>query len=113
MIQGGGIGYRCPGEPVHTYVRKGGRAEDTVGVGCLCNALAANIGLGQTRGDGYVEEPLVTLGAGLDGARRLLAAHPDGWTAAEAVRWMLNAGSPPRPAPVAPSSARQEASAGN
>ncbi len=89
----GGIGYRCPGEPLHTYVRKGGRPEETTGVACLCNALSANVGLGQTRKDGYTEQPLVTLGTDLAGARQLLAAHPDGWSAADAVDW-LRAGAP-------------------
>ncbi len=96
---GGAIGYRCPGEPVHTYVRKGGAAEDTEGRACLCNALLANVGLGQTRqADGYTEEPLVTLGSGHDGISAMLRQHPDGWSAAEVVTWLL-AGPQPDPAP--------------
>jgi NAD(P)H-dependent flavin oxidoreductase YrpB (nitropropane dioxygenase family) len=87
--EGGGIGYRCPGEPVHTYIRKGGQEADTTGRSCLCNALMANVGLGQERRDGYAEEPLVTLGSGLDGAHAMLKRRPDGWTAAEAVSWLL------------------------
>lgn len=87
---GGAIGYRCPGEPVHTYVRKGGEEEDTASRVCLCNALLAAVGLGQTRrASGYAEEPLVTLGSGLDGVREMLRRYPDGWSAAEAVAWML------------------------
>ncbi len=85
----GEVGYRCPAEPVHTYLRKGGSLADTVGRVCLCNGLTANVGLGQTRKDGYVEPPVVTLGADLDGVRRLAAAHPDGWSAEQAVRWLL------------------------
>jgi NAD(P)H-dependent flavin oxidoreductase YrpB (nitropropane dioxygenase family) len=85
----GQVGYRCPGEPVHTYLRKGGAAQDTVGRKCLCNSLAANVGLGQIRHDGYTEAPLLTLGANLDGARQLLKRHPGGWTAREAVNWLL------------------------
>jgi len=83
------VGYRCPGEPVHTYVRKGGAAADTVGRKCLCNALIANVGLGQTRCDGYHEPPLVTLGADLSGVTELLAVHPAGWTAAQAVDYLV------------------------
>jgi NAD(P)H-dependent flavin oxidoreductase YrpB (nitropropane dioxygenase family) len=60
---------RCPAEPVADYVRKGGRAEDTHRRACLCNALTANIGLGQvqkggpegrlyTAGDDLVHLPL-------------------------------------------------------
>jgi hypothetical protein len=88
------VGYRCPGEPVDDFVRKGGDRERTDGVECLCNALTANVGLGQTRRDGYVEPPLLTLGAALDGPAQLLALHPDGWTAAEAVAWLTGSTSP-------------------
>ena len=35
---GGAVGYRCPAEPVHVYLRKGGAMEDTVGRACLCNS---------------------------------------------------------------------------
>ncbi|MBN8644544.1 MAG: nitronate monooxygenase [Planctomycetes bacterium] len=58
----GTLDYRCPGEPVAEYVRKGGRVDDTVGRKCLCNALIANLGLGQQRSDGYEELPLLTAG---------------------------------------------------
>jgi NAD(P)H-dependent flavin oxidoreductase YrpB (nitropropane dioxygenase family) len=86
---GGAVGYRCPAEPVHVYVRKGGAIEDTNGRVCLCNALTANVELGQTRSDGYVEEPLLTLGADVDGARELARAYPDGWSALHALSWLL------------------------
>ena len=91
----GSIGYRCRAEPVHVYLRKGGAAEETAGRECLCNSLLANVGLGQTRPDGYTEQPLVTLGADLDGARRLAATHPDGWSADEALEWLLGAAARP------------------
>ena len=58
----GSLGYRCSGEPVEQYVKKGGDAADTVGRRCLCNTLLANIGLGQLRQDGRVERPLLTSG---------------------------------------------------
>jgi NAD(P)H-dependent flavin oxidoreductase YrpB (nitropropane dioxygenase family) len=86
---GGTVGYRCPAEPVHVYLRKGGAVEDTVGRACLCNALTANVELGQTRHDGYVEEPLLTLGADVEGARQLALAHPGGWSALDALQWLL------------------------
>ena len=85
----GSVGYRCPAEPVHLHVRKGGTAADTDGRACLCNSLTANIGLGQTRPDGYSEDALITLGADLDGARRLAVLHPHGWTARQAMDWLL------------------------
>ena len=58
----GRIGYRCASEPVDDYVRKGGRIADTLGRLCLCNGLLATVGLGQARGEGIVEPPLVTSG---------------------------------------------------
>ncbi len=58
----GSLGYRCPGEPVDQFVKKGGDPADTVGRRCLCNTLLANIGLGQLRRDGRVERPLLTSG---------------------------------------------------
>ena len=58
----GSLGYRCPGEPVAEYLRKGGSIDETVGRKCLCNGLTANIGLGQIRGDGYTEPAMLTAG---------------------------------------------------
>jgi NAD(P)H-dependent flavin oxidoreductase YrpB (nitropropane dioxygenase family) len=87
----GSIGYRCAAEPVDVYVAKGGTEEQTRGVACLCNGLFANVGLGQVRSNGYVEPPLLTLGSDLEGARRLLEVRPAGWTAADAVGWLLGA----------------------
>ncbi len=84
----GALGYRCPAEPVTPYERKGGAPDDAVGRGCLCNSLTAAIGLGQTRPDGAIEEPLVTLGSDLAGTRRLAELYPDGWSAAEALEWL-------------------------
>ena len=88
LTAAGRVGYRCPGEPVAVYQRKGGDLADTVGRRCLCNALTADVGLGQTRPDGYQEPGLVTLGSDLSGPRRLLERHPEGWTAAQAVAWL-------------------------
>jgi len=85
----GDLGYRCPAEPVHMYVRKGGDVADTVGRKCLCNGLVAGVGLGQTRHDGYQELPIVTLGADLDGVRQMLSDRPEGWTAVQAVDRLL------------------------
>lgn len=56
------ISFRCPAEPQDQYVAKGGNADDSAGRKCLCNALMANIGLGQVRKDGSIEAPLITSG---------------------------------------------------
>lgn len=98
LREDGQVGYRCASEPVRHYLRKGGAAEDTVGRKCLCNALAANVGIGQTRRSGYTEIPLVTLGADLDGARAFSRVHQGDWSATEAVAWLLSA-LPPRSSP--------------
>ena len=85
----GSLGYRCASEPVHMYTRKGGDLADTIGRKCLCNALLADVGLGQVRRDGYAELPLVTLGQDLDGVSAMSATHPGGWSATTAVRHLL------------------------
>lgn len=61
-MDNGRLGYRCPAEPVDTYVKKGGELEETVGRKCLCNALLADVGFGQLRDPGVVEKPLLTSG---------------------------------------------------
>lgn len=102
----GAVGYRCPAEPVDVYVRKGGELADTVGAKCLCNALTTDVGIGQHRKDGYVEEPMVTLGSDLTGALRLDSEHwlhggnADGWSATEAVAWLLREVAVPGTDPV-------------
>lgn len=84
----GGIGYRCPAEPVEVYVRKGGDRADTVGRACLCNALTATIGVGQARRDGYAEVALVTLGSDLAAAQDMRQRHPAGWCAADVMAYL-------------------------
>lgn len=88
----GGIGYRCAAEPVADHVAKGGRAEDTIGRKCLCNALMANVGLAQTQPDGAIEPPLVTSGDDVAALAPLLARGPAGYTAADVVDYLLGPG---------------------
>jgi NAD(P)H-dependent flavin oxidoreductase YrpB (nitropropane dioxygenase family) len=85
----GSVGYRCPAEPEHMYLKKGGTQEQTKGRKCLCNGLMANIGLGQQRKDGYAETRLVTLGQDLTGARELISRYVAGWSAQQAVEWLV------------------------
>jgi nitronate monooxygenase len=56
------IGWRCPGERVESYLQKGGKHSDTIGRKCICNALIANVGMGQVRADCSQEPPLFTCG---------------------------------------------------
>jgi nitronate monooxygenase len=85
----GGTGWRCPAEPVDDYVRKGGDIEDTVGRKCLCNALMANIGLGQTKRDGTQEPILVTSGDDVADVARFLANGTEGYSAADVIDYLL------------------------
>lgn len=85
----GGIGYRCPSEPVATYAAKGGDPADTEGRKCLCNALIANIGLGQVRKAGYAEPPLVTAGDDLGGLAARFGRNLHGYTAADVIEDIL------------------------
>jgi len=97
----GSLGYRCPGEPVDDYVRKGGRAEDTVGRKCICNGLIATVGLGQRR-DGAAEAPIVTAGDDLTSLGRLLHEGRRGYSAAEVTDYLLaRAGNTERESPSA------------
>lgn len=87
----GTIGHRCPGEPREHFVAKGGAAEDTVGRRCLCNALMANIGVGQVRQGGAVEAPLLTAGDDLKRLGAFLADRRD-YSAADVVEHLLGTG---------------------
>jgi NAD(P)H-dependent flavin oxidoreductase YrpB (nitropropane dioxygenase family) len=84
----GHIGYRCPAEPVEVYVRKGGAAADAQGRICLCNALTAAVGVGQTHPDGPSEPALITLGDDLTGPRELAHRYPGPWPAADAIDFL-------------------------
>lgn len=84
----GSIGYRCAGEPVEDYIRKGGAVADTVGRKCLCNGLMATAGLGQRRPDG-TEDPIVTAGDEVIHLARYLPAAGDSYGAADVIQWLL------------------------
>jgi hypothetical protein len=85
----GTVDYRCPAEPVEDYVRKGGKAEDTIGRKCLCNALLANIGLGQRRPDGYEEPPMLTAGDDLECLRPYISPDRLSYRARDVIEALL------------------------
>ena len=85
----GRLDYRCPSEPVNDYVRKGGRADDTVGRKCLCNALVTNIGMGQRRADGYEELPMLTAGDDIDCVRAHITPDRLSYRARDVVESLL------------------------
>jgi nitronate monooxygenase len=87
-MEDGSIGYRCPAEPVDTFLKKGGKPGGTDQKKCLCNALLSNIGLGQRRKDGYVEKALITAGKDILAIAQLLQKKPS-YSAADVVEWLL------------------------
>jgi nitronate monooxygenase len=84
----GSVGYRCPAEPEKDYVAKGGDACDTPGRKCLCNALIANIGMGQVRGAGQ-ELPLLTAGDDLTEIATLMGEHFPDFSADDVLELLL------------------------
>ncbi|MDX2176255.1 MAG: nitronate monooxygenase [Candidatus Sumerlaeia bacterium] len=85
----GTLGYRCASEPIDDYLKKGGLLEDTVGRKCLCNGLAASVGIGQPRKDGKRELPILTAG---DDVVNLAPFFKDGstsYTAEDVMRYLL------------------------
>lgn len=85
----GTLGWRCPSEPVEDYVRKGGREEDTRGRKCVCNALMANIGLGQIH-FGELERPLITSGDDVATVSRFLKPGAYSYSASDVVEYLLH-----------------------
>ena len=86
----GGIGYRCGGEPVESYLRKGGNVADTVGRKCLCNGLVATVGLGQLRARGP-EPAIVTAGNEVADLARLVRKGEDHYNAEDVLRYLRSA----------------------
>lgn len=84
----GRIGYRCPAEPVDTYLKKGGVLADTEGRQCLCNGLTANIGQPQIREDGFEEPPLLTSGDDLLSIQHYLGSRTH-YAASEVIDYLL------------------------
>ncbi|MDR2401238.1 MAG: nitronate monooxygenase [Deferribacteraceae bacterium] len=58
----GSLGFRCAAESIKAFIAKGGSADLANKSKCLCNALFANIGLGNVYSNGYSEAPLITAG---------------------------------------------------
>jgi len=85
----GTIGYRCPAEPVASYVAKGGKIEDTVNRKCLCNGLVADVGYPQRLSDGSHELPVVTLGDDFIHASQFCSQGKPDYTAADVIRTIL------------------------
>lgn len=85
----GTLGYRCPAEPVESYLKKGGQLEDTVGRVCLCNSLAATAGFPQHQKNGYLEPPLVTIGDDLAKIVNFMSANKSNYSARNVINYLL------------------------
>ena len=83
----GSVGYRCASEPVEDYVRKGGNAAATVGRMCLCNGLAATVGLGQLQRGG-AEAPIITAGDEVADLARLVPPGAESYRAEDVIRYL-------------------------
>ncbi len=85
----GKIDWRCPSEPVDDYVRKGGDINDTVGRKCVCNGLMANLGLGQIKRTGELENPLITSGDDVAHVARFLTPGARSYKAVDVLAYLL------------------------
>ncbi len=84
-----GIGYRCPAEPVESFVAKGGSPEETIGKHCLCNGLLSTVGLGQIRHSG-VELPIVTSGEDFSVVTHLAKKSGADYSAKDVIDYLKN-----------------------
>ncbi len=88
----GGVGYRCPAEPVDEFAGKGGGIAEALGRKCVCNGLVATVGMGQTRSTGETELPLVTAGNDFENIARFLKPGASSYTAADVLGALLRPG---------------------
>lgn len=86
--ENGKVGYRCSGEPLEDYLRKGGNVDDTPNRKCLCNGLLGTIGLGQVR-DGVNEPAIVTAGDDVANISRFLRPGQEMYSADDVIDEIL------------------------
>ena len=79
----GTVGYRCAGESLNAFVRKGGDIADTVGTGCLCCGLFSTAELEED------EPPIVTLGDDLSFLKHLMVDAHGSYRASDVVKYLL------------------------
>ncbi len=84
----GAVAFRCPAEPVDTYLNRGGSLEDTVGRKCLCNGLMSAVSLGQLHRWGQ-EPPIVTLGRNTDFIHDMIDNEQGRYTAMDVLYYLL------------------------
>lgn len=86
----GAVGYRCPAEPVESWVAKGGAIEQAEGRKCLCNGLLANLGLASRQPSGYLEKPLLTVGNAFEQLRELVRRYGESYTARDVIAYLMS-----------------------
>lgn len=84
----GSVGYRCSGEPVDDYIRKGGSVANVQGRKCICNALLSTIGLGQVRNQN-VEPAIVTSGEEVANIWKFVRPGKETYSAQDVVEYLL------------------------
>ena len=87
-------GYRCPGEPVEDFLRKGGTLEETLGRKCVCNGLLATANLGQIGFSGEPEPTLLTAGNDIGTIHRFARRGRDSYSAFDVIRRLLEKEAP-------------------
>ena len=85
----GGIGFRCPAEPVKAYVKKGGDVDSTQGRVCICTGLAAASADGQLS-EAASEPPIVTLGQDHSFIRSMLPSADGSYSSEDVIRSILS-----------------------
>lgn len=84
----GGVGFRCTAEPVDTFLKKGGKLEDTVGRTCLCNALGSAAKMPQMQRYGYLEPLIITSGDDLVFLKRYMKPGERSYSAREVLEYL-------------------------
>ncbi len=87
-LEDGNVGFRCAAEPVGTYLKKGGKLEDTIGRKCLCNSLMASADYPQPRG-ANLEPALITSGDELLHMKEFLEQYGMEYTATDVMQYLL------------------------
>ena len=84
----GTVGFRCPAEPVESFVSKGGFSDEARGRRCLCNSLLASVGSCQVGSNGS-EKPILTAGDQVASLGEFLKPWARTYTASEVIERLL------------------------
>jgi len=90
----GSPGYRCPGEPLDDFLRKGGTDAEAHGRKCICNGLVSAVDFGQVRRSGELEPSLVTAGDDAVQIHRFLRPGRTSYSAGDVLDCLLGIASP-------------------